>query len=202
MKYEVMNQDIVLDRERREYTGLMEVLNKEFAENAAWILFWEQYRVDFAWYDGTSLWWPEGVAVRDQYLMEARIFNKVKEVHVRNCGGSSMLCRILEEKQRVSNEEGITQRVFAQKDMPYMWGTLFDENTGCISEERGMHYHLPYVSKTGVISIGYEMIQYYLPDDGDGVLHLMDYRISGIWQEEDKKKSFLNGGGTEDGSVC
>ena len=77
------DEDRMLIRRAGTYADLETAVQKEFAGSFAWILFWEQYRVDFAWYDGIQIHWPEEKKAESRYLLEARIFNREKEAVLR-----------------------------------------------------------------------------------------------------------------------
>lgn len=198
MRYQVEETGRVLIREIREYSALEELLHAEFGGRGAWILFWEQYRVDFAWFDGKEILWPEGKAAESRYLIEARAFSESKEVYVRNLGEKKLAGRVLEEAEP-DNSALETEKIYVRVQEPYMWGSMTEN--GCIREERGMEYHLPFVVDTGEIQFGYQAVQYYRPDPEDGMLRLLDYRLSGVYQQAGSKKLFLNGGGMKDGTV-
>lgn len=198
-RYKIEADGKQLCRERKSYTGISEAVEKEFGESPAWILFWEQYRVDFAWYDGRRICWPENQEVKEEYLLEARIFNQEKELHITSVcraegEGKNMYLkgRVLEEED--STEEDTVEKavVFRKKEMQYMWGSKVEN--GRISEERGMCYHLPNTYPSDNIAFGYEIVQYYQPDAEDGMLRLLDYRLSRVYQEVKGNKKFLEGG--------
>lgn len=207
-RYKIKRDGKQLCREKKRYAGFAEAVEEEFGESSAWILFWEQYRVDFAWYDGRKICWPENQEVKEEYLLEARIFNQEKELHVTSVccteGSISLAGRVLAEAEDIQGqpESGGTGEgsaagtmVFRKKEMQYMWGSKVEN--GCISEERGMHYHLPNTYPSDNIAFGYEIVQYYLPDGEDGMLRLMDYRLSRVYQEVNGNKKFLEGGEPE-----
>lgn len=222
MEYKISKNEKQLCLRSEKYEDLEEVVSKEFGENSAWILFWEQHRVDFAWYDGKrkekKIWWP-GEKAELKYLLEARLFNSEKEVHVL-CGGrgteafsegiqeqeeSSFSMETQWEKKKVPlsgrvleeygiNSDEITEEVYVHEEFPYMWGSQIKENN-CIWEERGMHYHLPmncFIDRSAnPVAFGYRVIEYYRPDPEDGMLRLMDYRLAGVYQEVQGKKCFF-----------
>lgn len=202
MIYHLEETGKALLRETREYSDLEELLTEEFGSRTAWILFWEQYRTDFAWFDGKEILWPEGKAAKNSYLLEARVFSKTKEVYVRNVGNKKLAGRLLEEEKTGAEADASileTDMLYTKVQEPYMWGSIVDKD--CIREERGMEYHLPFTVDTGEIQFGYQVMQYYQPDSEDGMLHLLDYRLSGVYQQVDGRKLFLNGGGIEDDRV-
>lgn len=210
-RYRIKTDGKQLCREKKSYGGFAEAVEKEFGESSAWILFWEQYRVDFAWYDGKEISWPEGQEAKEEYLLEARVFNPEKELHITSVSGTrgegnslSLTGRVLAEEEDMQGQpetgeagEGSAdgEIVFRKKEMPYMWGSKVEN--GCISEERGMRYHLPNTYPSDYIAFGYEIVQYYLPDAEDGMLRLMDYRLSRIYQDAAGKRRFLEGGRME-----
>ncbi len=159
--------------------GLSELLSEYFKGEKAWILFWEQYRVDFAWYDGDKIHWYEDKAAEEKYLLEVRVFHDRKEGHLLYDDGKSY-GRILEE---VPAEEETKEQVYKKTSEVYMWGSIVKDGT--IREDRGMEYHLP--CSPEATNFGYQVAQYYLPDEEDGMLHMTDYRMTGIFQEITKK---------------
>lgn len=98
----------MLIRRAETYADLETAVQEEFAGSFAWILFWEQYRVDFAWYDGVQIHWPEEKKAEATYLLEARIFNQEKEAVLRKSAQETgFRARVLEEciKEDLSEED-------------------------------------------------------------------------------------------------
>ena len=187
--YRINGENRMIRRGSAVYTDLEETVNTEFAGTFAWILFWEQYRVDFAWYDGHEFHWPEEKRVDARFLLEARIFNQEKEVVLRKRKAEAgFQARILEETDGSADMTG----VYAFEEEPCMWGSKLEN--GCISEERGMQYHLPFTTPSEEVTFGYRIIVYRVPDPADGMLQLLDYRINGIYQKIGTKKQFLREG--------
>lgn len=230
----------MLVRRAETYADLETAVQSEFAGSFAWILFWEQYRVDFAWYDGEQIHWPEEKKAEATYLLEARIFNQEKEAVLRKSAQETgFRARVLEEcaaeerkagdfsnKENRWGEAGETkagsadsyapERIGEEQKMqnireteqnrsgqcmnvvyrfteePAMWGSQMEGGT--ISEERGMRYHLPFTVPSEQVSFGYRMKVYRKPDPEDGMLRLLDYRMTGIYQKIGQKKQFLEEG--------
>ncbi len=186
MNYKIENSKKALKRQSCCDIGLEEMLSKYFKGEKAWILFWEQYRVDFAWYDGNEVHWPEDKAAREEYLLEVRVFNEKREGHLRYYDGK-MSGRILEE----TDVESKGEMVYKKTSKPYMWGSIVKD--GVIREDRGMAYHLP--CNPEATNFGYEVAQYYLPDSEDGMLRMLDYRMVKIYQEINRNRKDLEIGG-------
>ena len=185
MKNEVMKLNHGIIREKCEVSNLCDALQKYFVGESAWILFWEVHRVDFAWYDGKKIHWHE--EKQADYLVEARIFHETKECHIRKVG-NKFIGRILME----CNEAPI-QEIYKKILEPYMWGSMVAN--GMVREERGMQYHLP--CSLDATGFGYVVEQYYVPDEEDGMLKMMDYRMTKIFQEIRKVRAYLAVGGVE-----
>lgn len=194
------DEDRMLIRRAGTYADLETAVQKEFAGSFAWILFWEQYRVDFAWYDGTQIHWPEEKKAESRYLLEARIFNQKKEAVLRKSAQETgFRARVLEEcaeeelrniRETEQNRSGQSLNVvYRFTEEPAMWGSQM--KNGFISEERGMHYHLPFAISSEQVSFGYRVEVYRKPDPEDGMLSLLDYRMTGIYQKIGQKKQFL-----------
>ncbi len=203
------NEQVILDREICNDAGILDVLEKHFKGEKAWILFWECYRVDFAWYDGEKIHWGNGKEAKEAYLLEARIFNEAREVHIRYENGE-IYGRILEEKKIATLEDGKTfekadsdsnsvQTIYKKVTEPYMWGSIAedseesDSNIKVVREDRGMSYHLPCSAKA--TDFGYRLTQYYIPDLEDGMLRLLDYRMTSIYEEIKYERKTLEIGG-------
>ena len=183
MEQNVIKLNHRLVQQRCEISGLADVLQTYFSGEKAWILFWEFHRVDFAWYDGEKIFWQDGKPA--EYLTEARIFHEGKECRIRNIDGK-FVCRILTE-----SEEEPTEEVYKKISMPYMWGSIV--NDGVVREDRGMQYHLPCAKEA--TGFGYVVEEYYKPDEEDGMLKLIDYRMTKIFQEIQYQRSELPIGG-------
>lgn len=191
MKYQVENDNTTVVLEKCNDIGLEEMLKLCFAGEKAWILFWEQYRVEFAWYDGSKIHWHDGKKAEEKYLLEARIFHETKEGYLRYVN-EKKYGRILQEVQETF-EDTSSVKTYKKISEPYMWGSIVKD--GAISEERGMTYHLPCAEEA--TNFGYKVMQYYLPDPEDGMLRMMDYRMAGIFQEIKKNRKYLEDGGVQ-----
>lgn len=199
--YKVVDMDgQVLGRDSRNYKklNLNEILTSEFGEASAWLLFWEQYRVDFAWYDGLSgkIFWPENKAVQEDLLVETRIFNEEQELHIKLMPEGDYKGRLLNRISANEIEKSLVDEahfLYSMESLPYMWGSKIEN--GCILEDRGMRYHLPFTKNTSMINFGYRVMAFYEPDREDGMLRLMDYCMTDIYQEIGHKKIMLDGGG-------
>lgn len=185
MKNEVMKLNHGIVREKCEVSNLWSALQKYFVGEPAWILFWEVHRVDFAWYDGEKIHWHEGKEAK--YLIEARIFHETKECHIRKVE-NKFVGRILME-----NNEVPAQEVYKKISEPYMWGSIVQHGT--VREERGMQYHLPCAQDA--TGFGYVVEQYYIPDEEDGMLKMLDYRMTKVFQEIHKVREYLSVGGVK-----
>lgn len=226
------DEDRMLIRRAGTYADLETAVQKEFAGSFAWILFWEQYRVDFAWYDGAQIHWPEEKKAESRYLLEVRIFNQEKEAVLRKsaqetgfrvrvleelnsrdfanrengcaeagetkeCSTDSYVLESMSEEEKIRNIRETEQNssgqsldvVYRFTEEPAMWGSQMQN--GFISEERGMHYHLPFTIPSEQVSFGYRVEVYRKPDPEDGMLCLLDYRMTGIYQKIGQKKQFL-----------
>lgn len=196
MIYRVENKDKLLLREHRVYDSLEQALQEEFAGKPAWLLFWEDYRVDFAGYDGTQVNWQTEEPARDEYLIEVCIFCEEKELHLRKDTDGKLSGRVLGYVE--TSEEPQGEPLWEKEETPYMWGSSLEN--GCLKEDRGMNYHLPGVTEQEFINVGYRVVSYYKPDPEDGMLRLLDYRLNGIFQEIYGEKRFLGEGGMTDGN--
>ena len=168
-------------RDRCEVSNLERVLKEHFSKQPAWILFWELHRVDFAWYDGENIHWYNNEP--EKYLIETRIFNEEKECHIRKIE-DKFIGRVIHNvhAEQVMNVQDIDDKsaiVYKKIITPYMWGSIVEN--GVIREDRGMQYHLPCNPKA--TRFGYEVEQYYIPDPVDGMLKLLDYRMTKIFEE-------------------
>ena len=183
MEQRVVKLNHELVREKCEVPGLLDAVQKYFSGEKAWILFWELHRVDFAWYDGEKIHWQDGKPA--EYLTEARIFHEEKECRLRKIDGK-FVGRVLMERGEADTEE-----VYKKISEPYMWGSIVEN--GVIREDRGMQYHLP--CSKDVTGFGYVVEQYYMPDAEDGMLKMVDYRMTKIFQEIKKNRTYLPVGG-------
>lgn len=194
MYYRLEGKTQMLLRQRRRYQSLEEALDMEFQGIPAWILFWEQYRVDFAWFDGSVVQWQDENPAKLEYLLEIRIFSPKKELYLRKKEAEMLDGRVLTISDAGSMSDDLIsdQVLWEKKELPHMWGSLL--KNGCLTEEHGMCYHLSSVTDTKSIDVGYEVVSYYKPDERDGMLRLLDYRMSRIYQEINGEKYFLEGG--------
>ena len=188
--YGIKGENRMLCRRSATFENLETAVKAEFAGVFAWILFWEQYRVDFAWYDGEQIHWPEEKKAERRFLLEARIFREDKEVVLRRMeSGVEFQARVLEEQDK--NTDLLKPVAYRFIEEPVMWGSQIEN--GCISEERGMQYHLPFLISSDQVAFGYQMAVYRIPSPEDGMLQLLDYRMTGIYQKIGQKKHYLEG---------
>jgi len=213
-KYRIKDSGQILYRESRLYTkrqmekpgGLLADIRDVFGKDGAWLLFWEQSRVDLAWYDGSGL----SCDIVPEALLEIRAFNEEKELHLRRTDNGSYAGRVLyavqaDELQADEAQDGRTggarengcgeeagkETAYGILSEPYMWGSSYAD--GQMTEERGMRYHLPKVLAARYLNVGYRVMQYYVPDPEDGMLRLLDYCLTGIFQEKDGRHILLKG---------
>lgn len=186
--YSLEQPNHMLVRESCHNASLTDVLTDKFKGEKAWILYWEMHKVDFAWFDGEKVHWPNGAEA--QYFLEARIFNESKECHIR-CIDGKYYGRILMEyesdMEHVSDDKNIL--VYKKALKPYMWGSIVEDKKTedgvvidrFVREDRGMQYHLP--CKKEATGFRYKVEQYYIPNQEDGMLKMLDYRMVELYQE-------------------
>lgn len=188
MRYQLAETDRkTLLREARTYKDLSEVVTREFRGQKAWILFWEDYRVDFARFSENKILWPENQPADKKFFQEARIFNEQTEVYIRNENREILTGRILKEEAESSSQK---ETIYSMTAEHFMWGTQF--RNGFVQEERGMRYHLPGIENPEGRAWGYQIIQYYVPDPEDGMLLLADYRLAGLFRISEQGKQILD----------
>lgn len=178
----------MLVRESCHNASLTDVLTDKFKGEKAWILYWEMHQVDFAWFDGEKVHWPNDVEAK--YLLEARIFNESKECYIRCIDGKYYGRILIESDYNTKYDSDDNKIVVYQKTlMPYMWGSVVEDKKTedgvvidrFVREDRGMKYHLP-CSKDAT-GFRYKVEQYYVADQDDGMLKMLDYRMAELYQE-------------------
>lgn len=167
---------------------ILEITKNIFEQEEAMIFIKEVNRVDFAYYNG-DFNWLTSEKIQLEGLLEFRVFNNQKELLIRKTN-EKFIGRVI--------EDGIGEKFYVKPQKCYMWGSKVKEKDNCyeVSEEKGTIYHLPKVFKlSDSVNFKYKVYNYMKPNQEDGILYNVDYRLVDIYKTVNGKDySILKGG--------